>query len=163
MNCTFPPLYHNNFEIAVAGMVFYYILLQLATFWICHVIALFWKIRFPFHARSFQMTHRTKYVHIASAAIGVLFPIIPVIATMAQSARGKSSAETVKAGLGFGITRFPPLLCTGMHGDTTFYSLILPIIVILMIGMTILITIFWIIHRVSRILYNKNYIPRSTY
>ena len=43
----------------------------------------------------------------------------------------------------------PPIFCLGTNVDTTFYSLILPIIVILMVGMIMLITIFWIIHRVS--------------
>ena len=134
----------------VAGVVFYYSLLQLAVFWFCHVLALFWKIRFPFHSRSFQMAHRVKYIHIAAVALGILVPFIPIIATMSQYAHKRSSVEAATGGLGFGITRFPPLLCTGRHADTTFYSLILPLLVILMIGMTILLIIFWIIHRVSQ-------------
>ena len=132
----------------VAGAVIIYCLLQLAVFWFCHVLAIFWKIRFPFHARAFQMANHTKYLHIVSAAIGVLFPTIPVIATMAQSAHRQSSAEAVKSGLGFVIVTLPPLLCTGRNENVTFYSLILPILVILMVGMPVLIMIFWIIHRV---------------
>ena len=130
--------------------MFYYGLLQLATFWFCHVLALFWKIRFPFHSRAFQMAHRVKYVHITCVVIGIVFPALPVVATMSQAAHGTSSADVVKAGLGFGLTRFPPILCTGRHGDTTFYSLILPILLILMVGITFLLIIFWIIHRVRR-------------
>ena len=133
----------------IAGVVFYYSLLQLAMFWLCHVLALFWKIRFPFHSRSFQMAHRTKYVHMAAVVLCILVPFVPIVATMSQYGHGRSSVEAATGGLGFGITRFPPLLCTGRHADTTFYSLILPILVILMIGMTILLIIFWIIHRVS--------------
>ena len=133
----------------IAGVVFYYSLLQLAMFWLCHVLALFWKIRFPFHSRSFQMAHRTKYVHIAAVAMGILVPFIPIIATMSQYGHERSAIEAATGGLGFGITRFPPLLCTGRHADTTFYSLILPILVILMVGMTFLLIIFWMIHRVS--------------
>ena len=95
------------------------------------------------------MAHRIKYIHITCVVIGILVPFLPIIATMAQFAHGKSSVDAAKGGLGFGITRFPSILCTGTHGDTTFYSLILPIAILLMIGMTILILIFWLIHKVS--------------
>ena len=130
--------------------MFFYGLLQLATFWFCHVLAIFWKLRFPFHSRAYQTAHRIKYIHITCVAIGIIFPALPVVATMSQAAYGTSSADAVKAGLGFGLIRFPPILCTGRHGDTTFYSLILPSLLILMVGMTFLLIIFWTIHRVRR-------------
>ena len=57
-----------------------------------------------------------KYFHITCIAISVLVPVIPVVATMSQFAHGKSSAEAVKGGLGFGITRFPPLMWNSSNG-----------------------------------------------
>ena len=90
-----------------------------------------------------------KYIHLICVVIGVLVPFVPVVATMSQFAQDKSSAEAAKGGLGFGITRFPSLLCNGRDKDTTFYSLVLPIIIIIMIGMTLLVFVFWIIHKVS--------------
>ena len=138
----------TDFNNIVAGVVYYYVLLQLAVFWFCNVSILFWKIRFPFHSRSFQVTNRIKYVHITAITLCIFVPFIPIIATMSQNAHGKSAAEAVKGGLGFGIIRFPPIFCLGTNADTTFYSLILPILVILMVGMTMLITLFWIIHKV---------------
>ena len=95
------------------------------------------------------MAHRVKYVHIAAVALSILVPFTPVVAIMSQYGHGRSAAEAATGGLGFGITRFPPLLCTGRHANTTFYSLILPIFLILMVGMTMLVIIFFIIHRVS--------------
>ena len=80
---------------------------------------------------------------------------------MSQNAYGKSTAEAVKGGLGFGIIRSPPIFCLGENADTTFYSLILPIIVILMVGMTMLITLFWTIHKVSACL--RSYRSISTH
>ena len=99
------------------------------------------------------MTHRVKYVHIVCIVICVIFPSIAVIPTMAEFAHGKSSSEAVSGGLGFSVTRFPPLLCTGTSKDATFYPLILPILIILMVGMTILIIVFWIIHKVRTLLH----------
>ena len=130
-----------------AGAVFYYALLQLAIFWLSHVLVLFWVLQFPFHWRSFD---KVKYVHLICVVMGILVPFIPIIATMSQFAHGKSAAEAAKGGLGFGVTRFPSLLCSGRDEKTTFYALsVLPIILIIMVGMTILILVFRIIHKVS--------------
>ena len=95
------------------------------------------------------MAHRVKYIHIVCVVICVIFPSIAVIPTMAEYAHGKSSSDAVMGGLGFAVTRFPPLLCTGMNKNTTFYPLVVPILTILMVGCPILIVVFWIIHRVS--------------
>ena len=138
----------DTFMLKHVGAVSTYCLLQLAIFWFCHLLALFWKTKFPFHARSLQNAHHIKYVHITCVAVGIIFPVIPVIAIMSQYAHGRSTSEVVKGGLGFGITRFPPLVCTGSHGDTIIYSLTLPIVILVMIGITILASLFWIFHRV---------------
>ena len=115
----------------------YYGLFQLAVWWFCHEISLFWGIRFPFHAKSFETAHRTKYVHITMVAVGLVLPALPVIVTFTT---GDPS--------GFGLTRFPPILCTGLQRDSTFYSLVLPINILMATGIPLLIIIFWIIHKV---------------
>ena len=126
-------------------------------FWLCHVLAIFWGLKFPFHARAFQTARRTKYVHITCVIISMLFPVIPVVATMIKYSHGKSFGEATKGGLGFGIVRFPPIFCQGRDKDTVFYTLILPIVVILLVGMTVLILIFWIIHKVGIPTYHDMY------
>ena len=136
------------------GAVFYYTLFQLMVLWLCHIPTLFWGLKFPFQANAFKRSHRMKYLHIASVVVGVLVPFVPVFATMIQFSYGKSSAEAVRGGLGFGVIRFPPIICMGRHKDTTFYSLVLPLSIILMIGITLLIFVFWIIHKVRLNEYN---------
>jgi len=128
------------FASSSAGIVIYYGLFQLAVWWFCHVVSLFWKIRFPFHARSFETAHRVKYIHIAMVIVGLVLPTLPVI--VAFTAGNPSSR-------GFGLTRFPPILCTSLQSDPTFYSLVLPINVLLAIGVPLLIIIFWIIYKVQ--------------
>ena len=122
----------------------YYGLFQLAVWWFCHEVSLFWGICFPFHARSFQTAHRTKYVHITMVAVGLVLPALSVIVTFTT---GDPS--------GFGLTRFPPILCTGLQRDSTFYSLVLPINILLATGIPLLIIIFWIIHKVCTIVFAK--------
>ena len=136
------------FSLYYTGIITYYCIFQLAVLWFCHLVALFWKVRFPLQARSFQKANRMKYIHITCIAIGVLAPVIPVIATISQFSHGKSSDEAVKGGLGFGVTRFPPLMCTGKHGNTIFYSFTVPSAIMLMIGIALIATLFWIIHKV---------------
>ena len=120
-------------------MVFYYGLFQLAVWWFLHVVSLFWKIRFPFHARSFETAHRLKYIHITMVIVGLVLPTLPVIVAFTA---GNPSTR------GFGLTRFPPILCTSLQRDSTFYSLVLPINLLIAIGVPLLIIIFWIIHKV---------------
>jgi len=120
-------------------MVLYYSLFQLSVWWFCHVVSLFWKI--PFHAKSFEATHCLKYIHIAMVIVGLVLPTLPVI--VAFTAGNPSSS-------GFVLTSFPPILCTRLQRDPTFYSLVLPINILLAIGIPLLIIIFWIIHKVYR-------------
>ena len=117
------------------GTVFYYTLLQLALWWFFHVAAIFWKIRFPFSARAAESTLYIKLVHVTVVVLAVVVPIVPVVTTLKTS--------------GFGLTRFPPILCTGTNADATFYSLVLPIVVLLQVGISLLIVIFWKIHKVG--------------
>ncbi len=127
-----------NTYINTIGVVLYYVTLQLALWWFLHVLILFWKVEFPFHARSFENAGRFKYIHIIWATVGVLLPLVPVI--------------TVLANGGFTIPQFPPLLCTGREADPTFYSLLLPIIVLLQTGITLMVILFRTIHKVSKTL-----------
>ena len=133
-------------------MVFTYTLVQLATWLLFHTVALFWKIAFPFHARSFKASQKIKYIHIACAIAGFTLPLVPIIASVADSAVDYDPSTTnisfLDSGLGFAQTRFPPILCTGSDGDVVFYSVVLPIDIALAFGCSLLIYIFWMIHKV---------------
>ena len=131
------------------GIAFYYGLFQLAVWWFCHEISLFWGICFPFHSRSFETARHTKYVHITVVAVRLVLPALPVIVTFTN---GDPS--------GFGLTRFPPILCTGMQRNSTFYSLVLPLNIIMAIGIPLLIVIFWIIHKVIVVHAKKDFMRR---
>ena len=127
------------FASSSAGIVIYYGLLQVTVWWFCHVVSLFWGIQFPFHARSFKAANRLKYIHIAMVAVSLVLPTIPVIVAFTA---GSPSTR------GFGITRFPPITCTSLQRDPTFYSLVLPINILIGIGVPLVIIIFWTIHKV---------------
>lgn len=60
----------------------------------------------------------------------------------------KNDTLTIPGGYGFGMTNFPPILCAGLDSDASFYSLILPILVMTEIGMTLLVFAFWDVRKV---------------
>ena len=122
-----------------------------------HTTALLWKIQFPFHARSFETAHRVKYIHIGCVVAGFILPLVPVITSMVTFAVELESDEIrksrnitfVSGGMGYGLNRFPPILCPGTNKNAVFYALALPINLMLMYGITVLIFLFYVIHKVS--------------
>lgn len=134
-------------------MVFYYVLIQFGIWWLVHVTAILWKIQFPFHAHQHKSTHCIRWIHVICVVLGLLIPLIPVIVTVVDSIMdsNNSSSSTQFGTLGFGVTRFPPVLCTGVDRSATYYSLVLPLNLILLTGITELAIIFWIIHKVRTV------------
>ena len=107
-----------------SGSVYCYALLQLAIWWICHVAALFWKVKFPFHAKAFN---NVKFVHILIVVAALLLPVAPVISAFVTG--------------GFTMSSFPPLSCVTKNSNAVYFTLILPISLIVAIGTTLLILI----------------------
>ena len=136
-----------------------YILGQLTMWWIFHTSTLFWKLVFPLHAQS--MLGKIKYIHITCVILGFLLPLVPIISSMAKFAMDPSntfgnssnprsrSDSFISGGLGFGPTRFPTVVCSSSDPDVIFYSLIVPIDIVLACGCTMLIIIFWSLYKVS--------------
>ena len=122
------------------GIVFYYGIFQVTVWWFCHVVSLFWGIRFPFHFKSFKATHRLKYVHITMVIVGLVLPTLPVILPFTT---GDPNMR------GFGLTVFPPTNCDSLQVALTFFSLPLPINLLLVTGIPLLIIVLWIIHKVT--------------
>ena len=110
---------------------------------------LFWKIKFPFRARSFDVSHRTKYIHIVCLLVCLIFPLLPIVVIIGHDLRTNAETAAAIGTLGFGPIRFPPILCVGLDGDAVFYSLVLPIILTLAVGMALLVLMFWFVRKVN--------------
>ncbi len=95
----------------------------------------FWTIKFPFHYRSYQNDRKIKYIHVTVLVLGLVLPGVPVGATIA-------AGEYV-------LTRFPPIVCLADNEDASFYSLILPISILVAAGTSLLIVVFYEILKVS--------------
>ena len=103
-------------------------------------------------------SHKLKHVYIACIVAGLSSPLVPVIAAMADfSVRVKTdpvltsrNVTFLSGGLGYANIRFPPTnLCSSSSGDVVYYSLALPINIVVIVGVMELILMFWKMHKVS--------------
>ena len=129
------------------GFWTYYFIFQMSVWGFCHIVSLFGGIQFPFHAKSFKTARCLKYIHIPMVIVGLVLPILPgIVASTAGD-------PTVR---GFRITTFSPIRCGSLQKDIVIYSLVLPVNLIVVTGISLLIIIFWVIHKVIIIQYCKN-------
>ena len=143
---------NNICVVYYTGMVQVYSTLASAVWWLMLTVALFWKIWFPFSARS---KHQIKYIHLGCGLTGLLVPLIPIIAHMTSYAARLNSASSnvsfVSGGLGFAGLQSPPLPCNGRSKEIIFYTNILPAVIMLAIGITLITLIFWLVHKVHNL------------
>ena len=103
------------------------------------------------------MDGKTKYIHVACVTVGILIPLVPVVAMMAEFASEVQSSAALQAanvtfvsgGLGYSLTRFPPILCFGFSSNVVYYAILIPIILIFFVGIPELILLFAFVHKVS--------------
>ena len=112
--------------------------MQLAILWILHIGAIFWGLMFPFQAHRFDATGKSKYLHLAVILLAIFIPGISVA--------GSLSPE--------GAEFQTPIICSADSRNGNFYGSLLPIAMIDATGFSLLILIFWMIHKVH--IYNCN-------
>ena len=119
----------------------WYSMMQFTLLWIMHISSLFWKIYFPMNTISLQSIRRTKHIH-GICLIAALF--LSLISPLASHLKG-----------GFVIIDFPPFFCGGKDTDMTFYVHFLPISILLGVGTSLLVLIFWKLHMVYIFTFQK--------
>ena len=123
--------------------------MQINLWWLMHMTALCWKVFLPVQARSLQSSRRLKLVHILCVLVGLLVPLIPVLAPIISNAVMEARLDQpIPGSHGFGFALFPPILCSGIHEDVTFYTLILPNVLIILVGTVTMVLTIRKIHKV---------------
>ena len=133
-------------------------LYQTSLWWLFHIATLFWQVIFPFHALSYETSNKNKYIHITCIIFGILLPQIPIITSMAAfgvdlQKQNKNSSSQLRnslffsGGLGFGPNGYPTILCIGRDPDIVLYNFIVMMGTILAIGCSLLVIIFWSVHK----------------
>ena len=130
-----------------SGVVTSYVPLQVNFFWSVHMVVLLWTILYPLKANTKETKRRFRILHIVVVIVGLIGPTAPVIATIVDSFISSSSI-TALGRLGYGLGSFPPILCVGLNPVIVFHFAILPIVILLIIGISSLVIMIWTIHRV---------------
>ena len=116
------------------GCVFYYCLEQISVWGFLHTVFLFWAVVFPFNYRQLRISGRMRYAHIISVVLAV---VIPLPAALVHLKDGHIARYT------------PTLLCPGRNEDYTYYTLILPVSIVVCIASCLLVVITWTIFKVD--------------
>ena len=111
--------------------------MQLILLWCFHVITMFWGVYWPIQASMAQLSPKRIVLHIIAVCVALVLPAIPVCII-----------HFVAPG-GFTITRFPPILCAAKSATFNYYTFMLPLSIIIAIGLTLLVLIFWKLLKVS--------------
>ena len=122
-------------------MVYLYTLLQNSMWLTFHAVTLCWGIVLPFHYRRFKCEGKLKYVYIVTVTLAVILPLVPVLVLLKD---------------GYTIVYSRPILCNGRNRQHTFFTIILPICLLLATCSSALIVLFWVILKVNTHLITLN-------
>jgi hypothetical protein len=110
------------------------------------VTTLFWKIQFPFHAKRFG---KSRIIHLLVVLLALFVPTIPVIVSFSTG--------------GFVSSNNPPLLCVSRSRDAAYYTLALPISIIMATGTSLLVMVLITVIKVSSFVIANNTLSHSSH
>ena len=105
---------------------------------------LYWTVSHPFEVKKSSTKKMFKRAHAAITIIGILIPIIPIVAVVVYDVIQPYEYGTI----GFGFLFTPPLFCSTTNPASFFYFIMLPNAVFTLIGITGLALTIWTIHKV---------------
>ena len=100
---------------------------------------LFWGVVFPFSYRQFIDLGRVRYAHAISSTLSIILPLLPALLHLKD---------------GYILSLHPPYICFGRNRDITFYSVILPLSMMLGRALCLVTIVLWTIFKASREFYN---------
>ena len=110
--------------------------MQQLLLWFFHIIAVFWTIKFPFHAKSFENKGYTRFVHFGMIALTFIVPSISVAVVF-----GTGGCRTA---------RIPAIICLARETNATFYAFVLPLSIVTAAGISLIVYMFWILYHITR-------------
>ena len=120
-------------SLSYAGIAGSYLLVQIVLWGTFHALGLTWGLVFPFHYRRFKAEGKIKYIHVVAVILGLVLPAIPALVPLID---------------GYTITPNYIITCVERNEAIIFFTVILPISVLLAVTSTSLVILFWIIFKV---------------
>lgn len=116
------------------GCLFHWLVVLLHMLWLLHLIHLYLKICFPIWARKLAMKTTKILLHVTEITGAIILSGLAPVAFLLTSK--------------YQFGRFPPVLCFPSRA-VGFYTICVPLCIIIACGMILAITTFWILHKVS--------------
>ena len=111
-----------------SGGMFVYLLGQIVILWLLHTAIMMCGILWPMKYKYYDVTYG-KFIHVGALLLGIVIPSIPPIAANWLT--------------GYGLSFLSHYDCTVRNKKWAFYGLLVPTDVVLIVGMIMLIVIFW--------------------
>ncbi|XP_065889434.1 uncharacterized protein [Dysidea avara] len=112
----------------ITGFCFHWLLVLIGIFWLQHLCHLFLKIMFPIWSKKHNDMEQSVVLHVMEVSGAVFISILAPVIYLAVSK--------------YTVIRFPPVLCFPSR-KVIFYTVCLPLCVILGSGSILFIIIFW--------------------
>ena len=106
----------------------------LAAFWLLHIIHLFIKIKLPLWSRKLDKKRTKIILHITEVPGAIILCCLAPVVYISVSE--------------YSVGRFPLLLCIPSK-EVNFYTVCIPLCVMIGSGVILAIIMFWMLHRVS--------------
>ena len=120
----------------ISGALFLYAVLVISLLWLFQTAVYFWVVIYPVNFRSFRTSGRLRIIHLVAVIISFTLPAVPVVA--------------ICLGKGFVYSIFAPNKCALLDVDTFFYSFSIPFVIVIICGLSLLVTTLWHIGNVVR-------------
>lgn len=113
--------------------MFPYIIKQIAILAAIYALFLFWGVAFPAQYERVKASKWLTFAHIISIMLALLMPLPAALVPLRD---------------GFIATIHPTLFCLGRNFDVTYYSLVLPLSILLALTSILLVLVFWTVLKV---------------
>lgn len=137
--CNSPNLIDNLSNASIfceaTGIVYFYTAMAIMVLWLFQCVTFFWGVIWPYSYSTAKSAGRLRYIHISSLLISSIIPLIIVLIVYIQQ------------GYGVSISLTPP--CSISSPETYFYSIMIFIDVITIIGIVLMILTFWKLSKIS--------------
>ena len=117
------------------GALFLYAVLVISLFWLFQTAVYFWVVIYPVNFRSFKTSGKLRNIHLVSVIVSLSLPAVPVIA--------------ICQGDGFIKSHFASK-CIPQDMDLYFYSFSVPFVLIIICGISFLVSTMWYIGNLVR-------------
>ena len=115
--------------VSFLGGLFVCTIMSVVLLWLFQSASFFWGVVWPYHYSVTKSSGRMKYYHISALVISVFGPLVLTL--------------IIQFNGGYGVIIALSPRCGGLNPDIVFYSVLLPMDIIVIVGILLLVITLW--------------------